>query len=76
MKNDDWIIEVFDYDETTKTGRWKAWRHRDGEKNVASFACFGKLKRFVKTHCIGLGRGMKVRASNQVTKEYRDVVTV
>lgn len=69
----DWIIEVYEFDETTKAGRWIAWRHRDGEKNVARFRCFGTLKRFVKRHCIGLGR--KVRAYKSFPPEWRDVVT-
>ena len=70
----EWIIEVWWFDKTTRTGRWIAWRHLDGEKNVARFGCFGKLKRYVARHAIGLGTGIKVRAHHSITHEYRDVV--
>lgn len=69
----DWIIETWEFDERTRTGRWIAWRHPDGGRNVARFRCFGTLKRFVKRHAIGLGR--KVRAYNAPKLEWRDVVT-
>lgn len=70
-----WTIEVWTYDRTAKTGRWVTWRHRDGEKNCARFTVFGKLKRFVKAHAINLGaHDQKVRAYNQETHEYRNVV--
>lgn len=73
MKNNDWIIQVHHYDMLTRTGRWTTWRHTDGQRNTARFGCFGKLKRFVTRHFIGGGRSVK--AYNEVTKEYRDVVT-
>jgi hypothetical protein len=67
--NRDWIIEV--REETARKGRfsWKAYRHRDGQKNVAEFGCLGKLKRFVKRHLFY----ECCRAFNRVTKEYAEL---
>ena len=77
MKNNDWVIKVYEFDTVAKTGRWVTWRHPDGGRNVARFGCFGKLKRFVKRHMpwtLPLGP-LAPQGHNEVTKEYRTVVT-
>jgi len=67
----DWIIQTEVKDPQTKTARWVTYRHRDGSKNVARFDTFGRLKRFVRHHCLALGQ--RCRAHNEFTHEYKEV---
>jgi len=66
-----WVIEIYEYDQTAKTGRWVTFRHRNAEKNVARFEVFGTLHKFVKNHALALGQ--RVRAYNELTHEYREI---
>jgi len=67
----DWVIQVFEFDKATKTGRWVTYRHRDGPKNVAEFETFGALRWFVKHHCLALVS--RARGFNQHTNEHQAV---
>jgi hypothetical protein len=69
MRN--WVIQIYEYDKATKTGRWVTFRHRDSQKNVARFEVFGTLHKFVKHHALALGQ--RCRAHNELTHEYREI---
>lgn len=65
------VLETYEYDKHTKTGRWRVHRHTDGSKNVAEFSTIGAARRYAKHHAMLIGQRTRIR--NTVTGETKEL---